>query len=102
MTGQGSLVLTLDQMRASPRSSVGPGCKLWHSPTRHLSTSERLGRGALTPHTEGPEMQIKAGDSPIYYPGTTLAATPVERHHRARHKLRAVPGQHTVPPYQNR
>ena len=48
-------------------------------------------------------MQIKAGDSPIYLPRyDPLAATPVERHHRARHKLRAVPGQHTVPPYQNR
>ena len=36
--------------------------------THQLATSERLGRGALTPHTEGPEMQIKAGDRPIYLP----------------------------------
>ena len=31
--------------------------------THQLVTSERLGRGALTPHTQGPEMQIKAGQS---------------------------------------
>jgi hypothetical protein len=36
VTGQDSLVLTLDQSQASPRSSVGPGRKLWHSPTRHF------------------------------------------------------------------
>jgi len=48
MTGQGSLVLTLDQSQASPRSSVGPGCKLWHSPTRHFWASGS--RGANSTH----------------------------------------------------
>ena len=71
--------------------------------THQLVTSERLGRGALTPHTEGPENNAdQSWRVPHTYPGTTMAATPVELHHRVRHKLRAVPAQHTVPPYQNR
>ena len=90
MTGQGSLVLTLPwivnlRLERALLLALAASCG-----THQLVTFERLGRGALTPHTQGPEMQIKAGDSPTLhtYPGTTLAATLVERHHRVRHKLR--------------
>ena len=34
--GQSSLLSTLDWPQPSPCSYIGPGCKLWHSPTRHF------------------------------------------------------------------